>query len=584
MFNKKKIINIISFIAIMINFYNYHMFNRSNISLYLLFFLLLFFFIKTDDIKPDKIINSFALVFTIFFTFGDSSVIKLSRAIYIVTGLIGWFALFQRLFYLLKISINKINVNEKTTKKEKISKRKFILISMLIGFLCYLPYFLKFFPALMSSDGYNQLLQIKHIIGYSNHHPLAHTFLMKFWYSIGYGIFKKDIIGLAFYTVFQMLFLSFIYSYVVYILYKNNIKKIWIILLWMFYFLYPFNALYSITIWKDIIFAPLLLLFSVYIWDHYNEKEEWDKKNKIIFIVFGILLCIFRSNALLAFLIFVFSLYKLYNNDFKKLFKSIILIVIVALLIKGPFVKLINGIQPDFVESLSIPLQQVAYVIRNDGRISKSEMKKIKKIADVDLIKEQNEIPRAQFVSDYVKDNIRANDKTHYLEKHKFDYLKLWLSLGVKNPNKYIRAWINQTNGFWYYNVDPYIVYLLSTQTYGREGYDLGFEQQDYLPPVLSKGISKLIEYTTNIYYNVCSPAIGLYFVLVSLFILLEKKKNILHCIFPIAIVLTLLIATPVSCEFRYVYTLFLGGGAFLLLSLSNKINNRRKTKKKILN
>lgn len=579
MFNKKTIINSISYIAIMINFYNYHMISTTNISLYLLLFLVLFFFIKTNEIKTDKTINAFAILFTLFFTFGNSDVIRLSKVLYIITGLIGWYALFQRLFYLLKVNIDKVQINETVMKKEKISKKKFIIVSMILGFICYLPYFLKFFPALMSSDAYTQILQILHVINYSNHHPIPHTLLIKFWYSIGYFIFKKEIMGVAFYTIFQMILLSYIYSYVVYILYKNNVKKIWIVLFWAFYFLYPFNALYSMTIWKDIIFSPILLWFLVYLWDHYNEKEEWNTKNKILFAIFGILICIFRSNALLAYIIFIAIMFIKYKEEFKKLLKPIIAVIIIALIIKVPFVKLLNATQPDFVESLSIPLQQVAYVIRHDGRLSNKQVKQIEKIADYDLIKSQKDEWRAQFVSDYVKDNIRANDKKHYLEKHKLDYLKLWFEIGIKNPNKYVRAWINQTNGFWYYNVDPYVVYLTGTQTNGKQGYYLGFDQKDFLPPILSKSLLKLINYTTIVYYKTCSPAIGLYLILISLFILLKKKKNILHCILPIAIVLTLLISTPVSCEFRYVYTSFLGGGVFLLLSLNNKVKIKKSKK-----
>ena len=136
------------------------------------------------------------------------------------------------------------------------------------------------------------------------------------------------------------------------------------------------------------------------------------------------------------------------------------MIMIISFAIKGPFYTILNIKRADFVESLSIPIQQVAYVIRHDGRISKQEMKDLCKIADINQIKEEKDNWRAQFVSDPVKDNIRKNDKSHYLENNKMKYFKLWLSLGMKNPNKYIRAWIKQTNGYWYYNIDPYTVYV----------------------------------------------------------------------------------------------------------------------------
>ena len=84
----------------------------------------------------------------------------------------------------------------------------------------------------------------------------------------------------------------------------------------------------------------------------------------------------------------------------------------------------------------------------------------------------------------------------------------------------------------------------------------------------------KYIEKVTDIYYKTWSPAMGLYLTLIALYIFLQKKKNILPTILNIAIVLTLLMATPVSCEFRYAYSLFLGGGILLILSLSKKKDN----------
>ena len=252
------------------------------------------------------------------------------------------------------------------------------------------------------------------------------------------------------------------------------------------------------------------------------------------------------------------------------------IVLIISIAIKGPLYTILNIKRADFVESLSIPIQQIAYVIRNDGRISKSEMKEIEKIADVNQIKSEKDNWRAQFVSDPVKDNIRKKDKKNYIEKHKIKYLKLWISLGIKNPNKYVRAWVKQTNGYWYYNVDPYVVFVLSTQTYNkREGYQLNFKQHDYLPKTFSIKLTKYIEKITEIYYNTWSPAWGLYLTLIALFILIKRKKNIMPCILNIMLVITLLIATPVSCEFRYAYALFLSGGVLIVLSLNKEANRK---------
>ena len=576
---RKKNINIISYISILITYYNYQMINRNNISLYLLLFLTYFLLKSTTNIKPNNTINIFAIIFAILLTFGNPEMIRFSKVLYLVASIIGLFTIFQRFFYYLKTSINKLIVNNNSFKNSNISKKKFIMISMILGLIFYLPYLLKFFPGLSNSDGYNQILQLQGIIPYSNHHPIVHTMIIKFWYMIGYTLTKKEIVGVAFYTIFQMFFVSYVYSYVVYSLYKNKINKYLIILIWLFFFLYPFNAIYAITMWKDIMFSTIVLWFIMYIWNHYNEKVSWNKKNKIHFILFGIAICLLRTNGLLGYILFLIIMYFVYKKEFLALKKPILIILIASIAIRGPLYSILNIQRADFVESLSIPIQQVAYVIRNDGRISKQEMKDIKKIADVKQIKTEKDNWRAQFVSDPVKDNIRKNDTNHYLEKNKGKYLKIWLSIGIKNPNKYIRAWIKQTNGYWYYNVDPYIVYVLNTQTYNqREGYQLNFEQHDYLPKIVSNSLQKYIDKVTVLYYNTWSPAMGLYLTIIALFIFVQRKKSIIPCILNITLVLTLLIATPVSCEFRYAYNLFLSGWVLIILSLNNIKTNKSRS------
>ena len=567
------VVNIITYIFVLINFNNYHMIDISNISLYILMFLLYYLFKNTYNIKIDKTSKIFAIVFSLFLTFGNPEMVSLDRILDIISGLVGWYVLFGKIFYLLGKNVNKIKVNTEKKPKKIISKKKFIIISMTIGFLCYLPYLLKYFPGLMNSDSYNQVLQIQGLIDYSNHHPFLHTMIIKIFYDIGYAIFNKEIMGVAFYTIFQMIFVSYVYSYLVYTLYKNKINKYIIMLVWGFFFLFPFNAIYSITMWKDIIFSAVIIWFSIYIWNHYNEHKEWNKKNEIIYIIFGILICLLRSNGLLAYILYTLVLFIIYRKDFLKLKIPIIIVLISSIVIKGPVYNVLNVKKTDLVESLSIPLQQVAYVIRNDGKITEDQMKDLEKIADVDLIKSQKDDWRAQFVSDPVKDNIRNIDKDHYLEKNKGKYLKLWAELGLKNPIKYIRAWIKQTNGYWYHNVDPYVVYILHTQTYNkREGYQLNFKQHDYLPKSVSNLMTSFINNVTLIYYKIWSPAMGLYLTLIALFIMIKRKKNIMPCILNIALVLTLLIATPVSCEFRYAYSLFLSGGLLIILSLNKEV------------
>ena len=73
----------------------------------------------------------------------------------------------------------------------------------------------------------------------------------------------------------------------------------------------------------------------------------------------------------------------------------------------------------DFIESLSIPAQQIAYVIKEDGDISKKEYKELSKVVDIDRIKEEGKDKQNLIISDPVKHNVRENDLDHYLDNNK---------------------------------------------------------------------------------------------------------------------------------------------------------------------
>ena len=51
------------------------------------------------------------------------------------------------------------------------------------------PYFLAYFPGILSNDSVWQMDQILGIRPLSNHHPFTHTMIIKLFYSIGYAIF-----------------------------------------------------------------------------------------------------------------------------------------------------------------------------------------------------------------------------------------------------------------------------------------------------------------------------------------------------------------------------------------------------------
>ena len=558
----KKIFNIMQFVLILICLYLLDMISFNNISLFLMITLLIIFFKYTKNYELNKSITIFSMLFSLMISLGSINTIGNNNYFYFIIKLFGFFFLFNRILYL----ISKINISIQydKDKKNKVSKKKFIIISMIIGFLFFLPYFFKFFPGIITPDSHGQILQAYGINNYSNHHPWIHTLMIKLFFSIGFLVTKKEIVGIALYTLYQMIVLCFIYSYTLYFLYKNNIKK-WILLaLWMFFFLNPFNAIYSVTIWKDILFSGMVLLFTTFIFDKVNKK--WNIKESLSFILLSVLICLLRSNGFIAYLIFIIVMLILHKDFFKSILKNICISLLIVLIIKIPIMRAFHVTKPDFAESISIPLQQMAYVIKQDGYITKSNRIELNKIFDVDSIKKQSNVMGTYVVSDSSKNNVRKNGLA-YVTNNKKSFFKTWLKLGLDNKSYYIKAWVLQTSGYWYHNYGENWVYANFTLRKTSEG-DLNFNGHNYLPIKISTFYDKYLSFSKKVYHKVWSPAMSLYIVLLSLYLAIERKRNTVAWILTIGIFLTLLIATPVSCEFRYFYSFFLCFPIFVVYSL----------------
>ena len=147
---------IMEILFIMLMFYYMNFIKISNISIYLLLILVIILYKYTHDFNNNKNITIMSFIFSLIFTIGNLNIPKsiFGELIILIIEFIGWYFLLRRLFYLLEKNYSKINID---SHNNKISSKKFILISMILGFLLFIPYLLNYYPAVMSHDSYKQL-------------------------------------------------------------------------------------------------------------------------------------------------------------------------------------------------------------------------------------------------------------------------------------------------------------------------------------------------------------------------------------------------------------------------------------------
>lgn len=459
-------------------------------------------------------------------------------------GIICYFLLLKS----VRIIHERVSIYDDKPKIKNLFWKSFCMI-----ILCWLPYFIVNYPGVLVYDSIHQISQIEGTIGFTNHHPAVHTMLISLCYNLGKSLFHSGNAGVAIYSVLQMCILSAIYSNMVAVLHKNNLKKIYCFLIIAYFALVPLNAMSAITMTKDYLFAGFVLWFTVSLYQIFFNKNM----SVIVIcqmIISGSLLILFRTNGIFAYVLCMPFLLWLLKKERKRFLFYLSCPLMIYALVSGPVYNFI-GVQKtsDIVESISIPMQHVARVIVEcESELTNSEKKLIEKAAPIELIKETY---NCRF-SDPMKDLMRIHGAGAQIEEYKADYLKLWVVLGLKHPSQYIKAEIDATVGYWYPDEQYSAI-------------SIGVYPNDY-------GLSSLLGEDNKIYtmadewYNLYRyiPILGNLFSMGTMFVLMvfaiykhlyDRNKSFIGFIMPTLMVwVTIMIAAPLQSEMRYMYSMMI--------------------------
>ncbi len=413
------------------------------------------------------------------------------------------------------------------------------------------------YPGVVTADS---LTQIKMFMEgwYNNHHPFFHTQLIRLFVNLGLLMFHDLNAGISLYCVFQILFMAAVFAAAVMTLFEAFHIRWLTIASALFFALMPFHIHYSFSVWKDVMFGGFVLLFTVFLFR--NGRGIGRKIPNFVFLLIASLgVCLFRSNGYVMFLIVSATYLILF---WKKIFvkeksteRSCAVIFAVSLLIsfllKHPFLAALDIPQPDTVEMLSIPLQQIARTFSEYDDFSEEDLSLI------DNVVSKNRMIEVYYpiYSDPEKDLIRHEGNQNYIKENKAEFALLYIRLGLKHPDTYLKAWIDQTRGYWNSGYDYWR--WIDAADY-EEGYDI-------YRTVNSDFVKRHFEEYLWIFQNnpvlVLLLCIGLYVWADWLVFYLSAVRNdrlgVVLSMSVIALVFTLQISTPVYSEFRYVYSVF---------------------------
>ncbi len=462
----------------------------------------------------------------------------------------------------------------RTTKKPNNSKpwnsTKLFFISWGMIFLCLLPVFLAYYPAIMSYDFHRQSCEaLQGFAWFNSYQPLAHTWLIWVAFQIGHAVNSLEI-GMACYSIFQMLVFSAACGYSCSVVYRLTRKKWPVVLMIAFYGFFPYNSVLALSVTKDIPFSALFLVFTcLFVERTFLASGRKQRIIDILWVLEGIVMMLFRNNALYAIAVFaiIYLLMSKKEQRVRILIMSLCLVIGGKGALEGMQVVIGTELGGSPVEMFNVPIQQFARVGYYHGDSLDEETYNLLNIYMPEEYWDAYNPP----LSDTIKLSFSTPFNTNWYG-HYFDVFKAWLQIGLKYPNEYIDAFLLLTSGYWFID-DVSFAEVLGYGLEGRMGalYTHNSTVSDFLPEGIAHE-SKLpwLEYmlenivSANCFYNwpvissLFKPAFYCWALLLTAILCLynQNKKKFLVTLLPILYIATMFLGPVVLV--RYVWPIML--------------------------
>lgn len=315
--------------------------------------------------------------------------------------------------------------------------------AMALIFLCYVPMLLIEFPGSFTYDTKTQVLQIANR-QYDAFHPLLHTLLMKFCLLDCYGVLQSIERGALLYSLIQMTLVSACFALICASLSRSCSRRAARIAA-AFFCLFPYHMAFASNCTKDVLFsASFALMVTLAL-----EKLRTGRLGRLhmaLYVLSGALACLLRNNMIYAVAAWLVLL--LMGRETRRgLLAASVAVAVLALCANEALITLTHAGRGNIREMLSVPAQQLARAYRDAPQaFTEADME------DLDWLIEKNAyVHYDPTLADFVKNNVN----TQGVQEDPARALRLWLSVGLRQPGIYLDAFLNTALPFLY----PYGTY-----------------------------------------------------------------------------------------------------------------------------
>ncbi|WLR41676.1 DUF6020 family protein [Bacillus carboniphilus] len=342
--------------------------------------------------------------------------------------------------YFILLFIFSLFLTRQSSNPHKEVKGSKILLYASPSLLVWTAFLLAFFPGVLTPDSFAQWGQA-HGEPYNDWHPLMYTLFIKMMIQI--------IDSPATIAIVQILFMAFVFGYILYRFEKKGFSSKGLFIIAVILAILPMNGIHSITLWKDVFYNSFLFLFTFCLIEISLSKGKWllNQKYLFLFIFSSFGLVFFRHNGFPVFVITILILLFTFRYYWKRIVIVAALTIGAHSLFTGPIFSLLDVTPSDPNEMLSIPTQQIAYVLVQDGEVTDSQLGYLNEILPIELWKEKYH----PYLSDPIKFSKEYNRQAIF-PNNLSTFIKTWSEICIQNPKLVTKAFLMQTSLVWQIN------------------------------------------------------------------------------------------------------------------------------------
>ncbi len=422
------------------------------------------------------------------------------------------------------------------------SRRSFFVFWILI-LAAWVPYLLTYYPGGIVGDGAHALEEAFHAgPPTKSHWGVCHILVLRLFLKIGHLFTADPQVGIFLYIIASSIFISGVFALVAESFARRGAPAWLPACIAGVYAFSGFFASYAMSLWKDGPYGAGVTLLVLLLWDIAEERMA-SRRHIVRFAMIGLFICMWRPNGVHHFLLTLPCVALLLRRRSPTLVAVGVSVVAFSLFVYGP-VHRHFGIKSDkLTESISIPLQQVAAVVRSGRPLTETQKAVLFEM-----------MPEVAWRTKYTPSRsgpLKLALNQSRIKSQFPGFMKVWLQLLPRNLTTYFNAYLLETLGFWH----PfswrghYLDYWFGIQ----DIHNRGFHKTDLFLDFTGVSAEQMLE--RNVRFISSGTMIWVLFL--SSVLVLCRRRSASLSLLPLSPLLTgwaiLMVSTPMAYDYRYI-------------------------------